>query len=375
MRIMILGDLLSVHTKRLCSFLKENGHLIYGASLFKGYPENEDPDIFEEMLEEPLIDTGSPVTKYRDLFFLSRKLNGLAEKYDIDVISIQVVSFQYGFMFFLGKLKVPLISSFWGTEIWEERTPFQLRLQKMILNNSSRITAITVTMKEKIIKELEISPDRIDIVKYFILPIDSFKYSKKDVSKLFSEFDIPEGSLKVTIAYSSNSRHRHDMILEKMSKLDEELVRDNEVAFILPLTFGDDEWKEKIEGIIKEHPFSSSIHVMDRRLSDEEIVILRKNTDIFINLPTQDSLSATMFEHLQGGNVVITGDWLPYDILFESSAYLLKIGENEIGELDRIVTDIITDLDGYKKRCEKNRELIPKIINNEAWLKIFSGSV
>jgi len=275
-------------------------------------------------------------------------------------------------MFFTGKLNRPLITSFWGSEIWEERSRFQRLLQKIILKNSQKITAVTEIMKKKIIDELEIEQEKIHIVKYFILQVDKYNITQNEMKSFCDAVNIPINSMNVTISYSSDKRHRHDIILNEISRLEERSLIENDIYFLIPLTYGNYHWKEKIKKMVATHPFHNRIRIIENKLTEKEIVILRKISNLFINLPTQDTFSATMLEHLAAGNIVITGKWLPYDEILRAGIFLYSIDEKEIINLSNILLYVIKEYQHFIKKCENNSKIINQIINGDEWLIIMN---
>ncbi len=51
-----------------------------------------------------------------------------------------------------------------------------------------------------------------------------------------------------------------------------------------------------------------------------------------IQLQATDSFSSSMRETLYAGNIVITGDWLPYGTLDEKGVFMLKVSSVEEAE-------------------------------------------
>ena len=52
-------------------------------------------------------------------------------------------------------------------------------------------------------------------------------------------------------------------------------------------------------------------------LTKKEVAKLRLITDIAINISISDAYSASVQEQIYAENIVITGNWLPYDYLKE----------------------------------------------------------
>ncbi len=371
MNILIIGDLTSVHLQRLACMLKGNGHSLIGATLFTPSQSREAQSPFNVIIHRPLIETGNPLIKYSNLLLLSKKLNRMVDDHGIDLINIQVASFYFGFMFFLGRPKVPLVTSFWGTEVWADKNMRIRYLQRKLVKGSAIITVVTERMREKIVDDLGAEKSKVRIIKYLTLGVRSDEMTKVEINSFRKEFRVPKGTTVVTISYASAPRHRQDFILSKLSQMDITFLARENVLFVLPLTYGERGWTERLRAAIESNPLQTFIRIIDRRLTDREVAILRSLTDIFINVPLQDSLSASMLEHFQAGNVVIVGEWLPYDVLFASDLHMIKVSENDLEMLDVLVGKIIEDLEWHKAEVKKRKINTNRIIGDNNWEKVF----
>jgi hypothetical protein len=228
-------------------------------------------------------------------------------------------------------------------------------------------------MKERVLKEFGSDLiEKIRIVKYFMLDTEKIDLiDNNDIEVFKNKFGIPLNNKIITISYSAAPRHRQNKILDILGLLNKDIIDRENIIFILPMTYGSKEWLELIRKKVLKHKFRNRIILLEEYLSDKDIATLRKITDIFINLPTQDSFSATMMEHLYAGSVVITGSWLPYDELFNSGAKILKITDFNLKGLNEILLDVINNLSIYKKENIKNKEIIKKVVFSSNWTDIF----
>lgn len=95
--------------------------------------------------------------------------------------------------------------------------------------------------------------------------------------------------------------------------------------------------------------------IFDDRFSDRELAIYRKAIDVFVQLQTTDQFSGAMQEHLYAGSLVITGKWLPYEILDDAKTDYFRI--NTISELGNV---LVQKLD-HKPDVVKNKRIIESI--------------
>ena len=102
-------------------------------------------------------------------------------------------------------------------------------------------------------------------------------------------------------------------------------------------------------------------------MSDDAVAMLRCCSNIFIQLQPTDMLSGSMLEHLAAGNIVITGKWLPYDILDELNIYMLKIERME--QVSTILLSVIENYLEYTRKCDLNKNIV---LNNFRWKTVIN---
>ena len=330
-------------------------------------------EVYKEFDKKPLIRKTSLSRKYLDYFNMRSRIDRACVLWSIDRISVQSANPIMGFAFLTGKPKIPVITSFWGSEIWGELSTYHRVLQKRLLMGSERITAITETMRSRIREKYPSLKKDIALVRYIVLSKDDYRISSQDVDDFKREFCIPEGTRVVSVSYASAPRHRHDMIMTSIGMVPREDIEGRNIWFIVPMTYGEGPWREKVKGLIGKNPYRDRISVIERDLSDKEVMIMRSITDIFINIPTQDTLSASMFEAISYGSVVITGKWLPYDELFASDVYTINIGSPD--ELGTCLNKTIHDIDEYKTKVRSNERYLRKIVDPARWFAVFEKGV
>jgi hypothetical protein len=121
----------------------------------------------------------------------------------------------------------------------------------------------------------------------------------------------------------------------------------------VPLTYGGNvHYKDKI--VRKLNSMDYQFTVLTSFLNDRQVAMLRKASDYFINLQITDQLSGSMLEHLYAGSTVLTGSWLPYNILDGLGIRLLKV--NDVPQAAKVIKDHL--LNGKTDDSEMNGKLI-----------------
>lgn len=381
-KALVIGDLYSVHTLRVTRSLSSQGWSVFGLPVrsekaYSGISVQERLNAYQKVLAPIFPDSYYQKAKIGKLVYLLKKHFSIR----LDINNMSVVNFQsvnpvLSFLFRDLQIRFPVISSFWGSEIWEDLPRLRRYYQSSLLRRSQIVTVVSEKMKERVIKVFpNISESKIRLVRFGMMDTNIIdEIDEYTVNSFKRRLGIPENSLICTISYSSAHRHRQDKVLHVIETLEPDIIREKDVRFVLPLTYGDHNYREYLKGCVKKYKYADRITIIENTLQDKEVASLRKITDIFISVPTQDTFSATMCEHLYAGSVVITGRWLPYDDIFNSNIFLLTVQdiENSLGET---LLNVINNINKYKENTKQNREIVPKLVSNDMWPKIFEEAI
>ena len=252
----------------------------------------------------------SRLSKFSKLIYWIRINRFLLSKYGYlngSIVNIQYVSVFYVMLLpFLIKTFDRIILSFWGSDL--------LRQNRRIQFN-----------------------DRLHVIRfgnYFLEDIDRAKAA--DIDEFVRKNNIDKTRKVIAIGYNRYPQHRH---IEAIQSIIENNIDADRVFFVIPWTYGpeDDDYKTRIENCLKgnyDHLF------LDKHLSDQELVALRKITDVQIIVQTTDALNATMLEIMYSGGEVITGSWLHYKDLYERGVNMWRVDSvSDVGRMLRYVLD------------------------------------
>jgi hypothetical protein len=272
-------------------------------------------------------------------FFYKKKLFGLADRL---VISI------YGSDFY----KYNKYSFF--------QKPFYNKAKCITFSNDSTMEAFDDFYKKQFHDKLHLS--RFGLANVDLISKHFEKTRDHSVSKMF--YNLPDDKIFVTIGYNTSPNNQHIHIIQELAKLNSDSKK--KLFLILPMTYGGFvNHKEEVEELLKATGFS--YRILTRFLNDEEIVHLRILSDIMIHLPIRDQLSASMLEYLYTGNYVITGQWLPYEILDKEDIYYKRIAS--IDELSTVVEDYLHNATSIKTDLIRNEKII---LEFSSWDKIIN---
>ena len=148
--------------------------------------------------------------------------------------------------------------------------------------------------------------------------IDGLSESNESKADCKKHFGIDADKITVMPGYSGKSLHNQDKILKEIiTHNDFEKIREK-VHFVFPMTRGaEDKFLKHLEAILVANKCQYTI-IKGTYLPDDEVVKLRKATDIMFQLSDFDALSSSIKECLCAGTVLISGDWFPaYGLLKE----------------------------------------------------------
>ncbi len=188
--------------------------------------------------------------------------------------------------------------------------------------------------------------------------IEKYKSYKKEYLK--KSFNFPENAICIALGYNADSGQQHEKILDSISKNKSLIDLKDQLFFIVPMTYGERQkgYINNIENKLKKFPFKSV--VFKEFMNTDTIAQFRLSCDILIQVQVTDLLAGSMQEHLCAGNIVITGSWLPYQIL---KSHDIKYKEvDKIEECGDMLKYILENSDDIKA----NNNFI-KILKLSSW--------
>ena len=260
-----------------------------------------------------------------------------------------------------------LIISFWGTDLLNPSEMVKSRQGKW-LRRANKITVQTEDLKKILLDRFSfLEPQKVYTT---IFPSNNSIY--KYIDQFEKNENAAHGKIKFTLGYNGSKNQNHLDVLYQLDKLDQEVK--NKIYLYIPLTYGGDKnYLEKIESFVKK--MNIQFNLFKDFLDDKNLARIRKETDVFIHVPTTDAFSSSLLESLYAGNLVISGKWLPYNLLKTKGILYKEV--SDFKELPNLINQILLDFKGEKLRVSKNRSMVEEIINNKGimnkWKSIFTS--
>lgn len=344
MRILLIGDPNHVFVAHLAQWLKKSksGVTVDVLSFSPGIKIKE---AYAGFYHQVIPFTGNPLlARLRKIGVLYQLLclyfilRGLKGKYD--VCNVHYIYDQYRFLKNPLKHVAPrLILTIWGSDYYQERHTTRLRALYKVAG------CISFTNGEVRQLFLQQYPDiphaKLYECRFGLEPLEYLSGLKPEtVDAVARRYRIDRDKIKITIGYNAREHQQHLQIIDSITMCRELSGLKDKIRFIFPLTYPRDPayialLKSRLEGWDYEYRLVTDF------LTEEEVAGLRELSDIMIQLQRTDQFSGSMQEYMWTGNIIITGDWLPYQSLLEKGAVMHRIPDVQRagGELFRIVQD------------------------------------
>lgn len=351
-KVLLIGDGKSpIIDKNFIDYLMGNNSYVFDILSFKKMRSNKYTNIWG--LPQVNKNRFYRISSLRFLIlFVVRGLR-VIRKYDI----VHFHMFYPGIVFLAPFFKGNVIVTLWGSDFLKADI-----IKKLLLSYTLR--------KAKIVTCTNVSFSRLILRRYpfveskmYVLP-----YMLKYIEMVNSDYENRKAStlVRIVIGSNSNTAQNHSLIIDAINK--SKIVR-NKFHLIVPFTYGrgSEEYKLKIGAHLDATEFSYDI--LTDGLNDKELTDLRLNSDVFINLQDSDQLSGAMLEHLCADNIVITGNWINYDVLKHAGVAYHSI--DSISDL----SSLFDSLDFYDKPNNREviaRDYLPENVLNK-WNQIYES--
>lgn len=208
--------------------------------------------------------------------------------------------------------------------------------------------------------------------RFGLAPLSELKNLRLTKAECRESLGIPNDSFLVTIGYNANIGQQHLGVLKSINDYSSRLPEN--LYLLLPLTYGGPQnYKSSLKSWLEDSGLRYKL--FSKFMPDREIALMRKASDVFINVQVSDQFSGSMQEHLFAENVVITGDWLPCKTLDERGVFMRKV--SSVDDVGRELVHVANNLDSLRKDCLKNPDIIWELSswekNIQSWVGLYEG--
>jgi glycosyltransferase involved in cell wall biosynthesis len=345
-------------TQELIDGLRENGLNVVALDIWELRFFDEQNKIHELI---PKCFKGFFAKVYRRLF---RKKVIKTYIHKKDIVDIQWCGHYYAkYMDLIKKRDAKIIATLFGSDFYRS-TDKEKNIQKKIFDVADKIV-----MGENMHVEFEqLFPDlsakimhnqfgskRLNIID----ELNTIEY--KCILK--EKFKIDSKKIVVTIGYNGKPEQQHIMFLNQILNLTE--VQKSKLFLIFPLTYGltdnpnySSSLKQKIDEL------GIDYLLLEKRLSDIELAETKIISDITINCQTTDALASSIKESMLASDILLVGDWLPYQIYKDIGIYFET--SNGTDFITKFI-QIIENKEQYIQKCTTNGD---KVMQFASWKSI-----
>lgn len=241
-----------------------------------------------------------------------------------------------------------------GSDLYRSRKTERI-YKKLLIEMADHISAQT---DATISAFLEVYPFTAGKIRWVNYGIEALEYMEQECQLKAQErrrkLDISDDVTVVMCGYNASQAHRHVDLIDALAGM-EESVKEN-IMLLLPMTYpnGQEEYMEEV----KRHLGGCGIpyRILTKYMNVQDMAEIEMMSDVLITVQTTDQLSSTMLEIMYAGKVVIAGSWLPYEDLREKGIFFVSV--DEIPDLAKAVTEVVTDYRTFQGRCLSNRKIV-----------------
>lgn len=253
---------------------------------------------------------------------------------------------------------VKWLSSVGGSDLYRDsKSESRKALQKKILDSADWYSSETKETKAYFYQvygeKYRSKPHTINVFGVDILD-ELEQKSGTDLNEIKKKWNIPRDKIVISCGYNARSEHNHIGMIEAIKKIDPD-VREK-IFWVFPMTYpeGRDAYIAQVRSELEKA--TSQFLILTKFMNVREMAETIRCADIMIHVQTTDQLSSTMLGHMYNGNIVIAGDWLPYESLSEKGICFWSV--KEISELTECIEKMCNNLEENKDKCRGNDKII-----------------
>lgn len=306
------------------------------------------------------------IPKVRGLFYAkyrSRVLLRLARIYDI--VDIHYLSSYYDKLVFELKEKGKRIKvTIWGSDFYRADST---RIEEM--RKTFRVVDAIQVETEQVAEDfLQVFPEcegKIAIANFGIVQlgiIDALlEHDGKSI--LRRKLGIPQESIVLTCGTNGSEGHQHLEIIRHLAGLPGKIK--NTLFLIFPMNYGGSrEYISKVESELAS--LGLPYLLLKAFFPKEEFSKYVVAGDIVLSIQKSDSLSSAILEYIYANGILISGEWLPYQVLRNRGIEYMTVN---MATLTETIAYAVEHLGTIQKQFENNRKSVSEF---SSWHKAIS---
>lgn len=269
------------------------------------------------------------------------------------------------------RTKAKIILTIWGSDLYRV-FKIDLVLFKKACKQAHKISFTNNESLDFFKKKFNWKKPNLYECRFGLSPLENLSELKLNKTECKKELGWKHNKLAIAIGYNLSKGQQHLKIIEALANPKFNSLK-NSTYLVFAISYGGSvNYKNELINAIEQSGFESVI--MDQYLNNHSVAVLRKATDIMVQVQTTDQFSGSMQEHMYAGNVVITGDWLPYRKLKDAGVYFEEV--SNISELPILLSELVNSYDQCEKKAINNHIAISELSRwkntIKSWLKLYN---
>lgn len=263
-----------------------------------------------------------------------------------------------------------LIISPWGSDILQATPRSILKLRKLAAKSDVITSPKGSRFENDIIAILQVPVEKLYDLSFGVMTIDEILKRETITNEQAKRSLGIENRYAIVIGYNGNPGHNHLKVIKCLAMVKEQLPTNYIV--LVPLTYGcSAAYKAQIESAL--NSYGVSYKLLLQYMSDEEVVNLRKATDLFIHAQQTDANCGTIAEYLLCRKKIINPTWIayPHYEIFGSPFYSFS----DFEELPQTIVMAIRDVaNKVSPRLADDIALMGWKHQAEKWVNLYRNS-
>lgn len=255
----------------------------------------------------------------------------------------------------------------WGSDVLRRSKIYLKRMSRYIQHYDYIGTSDNPRFKKELISKLAVKEEQFVDLDFGSESIDRLMDSEHISRTIAKESLGLKDKFVITIGYNAHKEQHHIEVIDAIANIKEKLPHNTLLVF--PMTYGGKQQVKDVEQ--KVQLLGLDYKIYDQYLSYQDIVNLRKCSDVFIHAQMTDSNSASLAEYLFCRSIVINAAWLKYEhfeqfgmpyFTFNDFSELPQVIEKAIINGSLVKDELVEYLKQYSWRYK-----VPK------WLALYNG--
>ncbi len=262
---------------------------------------------------------------------------------------------------FLKKNNIKLIISIWGSDLYRISEKTKMKRVK-VYPLVDLIHVESPGVKKDFLERYQIDEKKVVSCNFGVSlfeQIDNLRSEKKNIVASM----LPESAqdkIIITCGYNARKGQQHTIMIEQLKLLPIEYKKRIFVVFPLTYTVKGDSFLNEIDSALD--GFDIPYYCFREHVQIEDLAKLRIISDIVVNIQISDALSSSLIEYFYAGNIMLLGEWLPYEFLkHDFGIHYLPIST------DNVADNICYVLDNLAEESRKAERNIVGTHNLSSW--------